>query len=389
MSVLFFASDIMLPSVLWMRRMLLGLGRDVAILVTEAEPTLPSKGWDTVVLRQGPSAIGWKLARRLGLTASTRCSGRAIRGLLRALEDPRVEVALVHYLTSAVQYDRAWHRTSKTIYVHCHGYDVTWDLRSADDPSRHEHQRDYQERARCLPANVRFIANSRKTAERLRQIGLPEERISVKYLGVDVPRQCPIHGPTSQDDGMVVLYLGRLVDFKGPDLVIRAFDRACSLGLRGRLRIAGAGPMEQACRDISERSQFKERIELLGAVDAETGVRLRQEAHVFTAHNQTGPQTGQEEAFGVSLVEAMACALPVVTGRNGSTPELIEDGVEGCLVTPGDVEEHARALLRLGADPSLRQRMGMAGWKRARDQFSIERELVQLRGILGLTAGER
>ncbi|MCH8923254.1 MAG: glycosyltransferase, partial [Planctomycetes bacterium] len=71
-----------------------------------------------------------------------------------------------------------------------------------------------------------------------------------------------------------------------------------------------------------------------------TGERLRAEADIFTAHNCTGPITRQEEAFGVSIVEAMAAGLPVVSGRSGSLPEIVEDRVDGILVEPGDREAH-------------------------------------------------
>jgi len=123
---------------------------------------------------------------------------------------------------------------------------------------------------------------------------------------------------------------------------------------------------------------------MLGAVDAETGERLRAEADIFTAHSCHGPLTLHEEAFGVSFVEAMAAALPVVSGRSGSLPELIDDGRDGFLVEPGDVEAHADAFLRLASDPGLRQSLGEAGWRKAKERFSCERERAQLRAILGL-----
>jgi glycosyltransferase involved in cell wall biosynthesis len=152
----------------------------------------------------------------------------------------------------------------------------------------------------------------------------------------------------------------------------------------GQLVIAGDGPLRTMCELLRARSSFRERIALLGAVDAPTGERLRTEADIFTAHNCRGPLSHQEEAFGVSVVEAMAAGLPVVSGRSGSLPELIEHGREGLLVEPGDVEGHADAFLRLASDPGLRQSMGEAGWRRAKERFSCERERGQLRAILGL-----
>ncbi|MCX6376314.1 MAG: glycosyltransferase family 4 protein, partial [Armatimonadetes bacterium] len=195
---------------------------------------------------------------------------------------------------------------------------------------------------------------------------------------VEPPRREPRTQPIN------ILYLGRLIDLKGPDLVIRAFEIACSRGMDAQLVIAGDGPLRTMCELLRARSRFRERITLLGAVDAQTGERLRTEADIFTAHNCFGPLTLHEEAFGVSFVEAMAAGLPVVSGRSGSLPELIADGRDGLLVEPGDVEAHAGAFLRLASDPGLRQSMGEAGWRKAKHRFSCERERAQLRAILGL-----
>jgi len=119
-------------------------------------------------------------------------------------------------------------------------------------------------------------------------------------------------------------------------------------------------------------------------VDADTGARLRREADIFTAHNCTGEVTNQEEAFGVSFAEASADGLPVVTGRSGGIPEIVEDGVTGILFEPGDVEAHAEALLMLASDPERRARMGEAAWRRARERFPLSNEGPGLRTILGL-----
>src|SRR5690606_33177261 len=119
-----------------------------------------------------------------------------------------------------------------------------------------------------------------------------------------------------------ILYLGRLVDCKGPDLTIQAFSLACEQGLRGKLTIAGDGPLLAECEQLRAVSPFAHCIQLLGSVDEPTAERLRTEADIFTAHNRKGPYTNQEEAFGVSFVEAMAAALPIVSGANGSLPEL-------------------------------------------------------------------
>jgi len=270
------------------------------------------------------------------------------------------------------------------LYVHCHGYDTTWEMRRADAPSSCVHPAGHRDAVRRLAQRAILVANSHTAAQRLLDIGIPQERVLVKPYGVPVPAEPPRGRPDV--DGLAILYLGRLVDFKGPDLMIYAFEKACERGLKGHLTIAGDGPLRAMCELLRSRSKFRDRITLLGIVDAATGESLRASADVFTAHNCLGPVSGQEEAFGVSIVEAMSAGLPVVTGRSGGPTENIADGEDGLLVEPGDVEAHAEAFLRLEADRDLRERIGQAAWRKAKE-FSCDRERTRLREILGINQG--
>jgi glycosyltransferase involved in cell wall biosynthesis len=386
MGVLYFGIDINQPSVLWMRRMLEGLGPSAKTLVVEY-PLLPrhaeyAERYTYLHLENGSQSFFRRASRRLLRRQQLSMPRRTLRRLERAIAAPEISVVLVHYVNLAVRYAEVWRRVEKPVFVHCHGYDVTWDLRVQGRPEQQEHPAGYVERVLALPEKLGFIANSKATVRRLREIGIAEERIQLKYLGVPMADTAP--GPRPVEREVIILYLGRLIDCKGPDLVIQAFELAVVQGLDGRLLMAGDGPLRDLCTALREKSACRDRIELLGAVDGQAGENLRRQAHIFTAHNQLGPQSRQEEAFGVSIVEAMAAGIPVVSGRNGSLPEVVEDGKQGILVTPGDLEAHAAAFLRLAEDSALRWRMGESGWHRARELFTLEQELKNLRQILGL-----
>ncbi|MBU4272653.1 MAG: glycosyltransferase family 4 protein [Planctomycetes bacterium] len=378
MPILYVAHALDAPSHEWMRRMLHGLGSDVAMVATNSPArTLAGVSFAVRVIAAPP--LVHRAANRLGLLKRSPWEHYQSNAMRRLVARRDVTCVLVHFLTIAVTYSEAWASCDKPVIVHCHGYDVTWDLRRYDGVP--EHSTDYVERVLALPNNVRFIANSLETRGRLRHIGIADERIHVKYLGVPVP-ECPrLH---HKQDECTILYVGRLVDCKAPDLVIQAFELACRRGLRGRLIVAGDGMLRVTCDLLRARSPYRDRIDILGAVDASVVGRLLSQADIFTAHNCRGAITNQEEAFGVSIVEAMGAGLPVVSGRSGSLPEIIQSGQEGILVEPGDVDAHAEALLRLAASPEVRNRMGRNGWQRARSMFSIEHEIEALRSILSL-----
>lgn len=288
-----------------------------------------------------------RLPRRVALALGRRTfNHRLVQLLSNTSPNSRL---LIHYLNHAVYLEHALTQCDIPTAVHCHGQDINWNLRIESLPFLRAHSRDYVSRVRRLADRITLIANSKATIEKLLSIGLPEDRIQLKYIGVPVPESLPSRPPIS-DAGLAILYLGRLTDFKGPVETIRAFDLACKMGLKGRLQIAGTGPQHKACEKEVDKSQFADQINLLGPVNAMRAKELLAQSHLFTAHNQRSPRTGQEEALGVSILEAMAEGIPVVTGRNGGVGETVVDGQTGILFEPVNIEQHAMALLHFSTD---------------------------------------
>jgi len=84
------------------------------------------------------------------------------------------------------------------------------------------------------------------------------------------------------------------------------------------------------------------------------------------------------ESFGLVALEAMACRVPSIATQVGGIPELIEDGVNGLLVTPSDVVGLEDALERLIRDPALRQRLAEAGRTRVMQAYDLNTNLIAL-----------
>lgn len=384
MGILFVMPVWAAPSELWMQRMIEAMEPHIAAIASR--PPMPDSWRGRIpAVRLADEVPLWRrAARRAGLPIAQRASHTAAMKLRAVARRSAVSCMLVHYLEFALEHEAVWADVAKPLFVHCHGYDVTWDLRHADEPERRYFPDEYVASVRRLSERATLIANSRHTVAKLTAIGIHPARIRLKYLGVPVPPTCPDRRANGAH--VEILYLGRLVDFKGPDLVLRSFELACSRGLDGNLTLAGDGPLRAVCERLRRQSTVADRIRLLGAVDAETGQRLRETSDLFVAHNGPGRWTRQEEALGVGVLEAMAAGLPVVTGRNGGVEETVVDGESGLLVPPGDIEAHAEAMLRLAADPVRRLRMGDCAWRRVRDHFSCDQERRTLIDILGLEA---
>jgi len=386
MGVLYLTPNWRAPSELWIDRMIEALEPHVVAIGADEPASAMWRGRIPSIRLGEPRPSLWRrTAYRAGLPISLTPSSTAAKRLRGAVNDEAVSCVLVHYLDYALRFETVWEQTDKPLYVYPHGYDTEWDLRHHQNSAR-VFSSEYVESVQRLSRRAITVANSRCVVERLLEIGAPAERVVLRPYGIPLPSVEPCFSDRTR--GVEILYLGRLVDCKGPDLVIRAFERAWELGLDGRLTIAGDGYLRTTCELLRRRSPAADRIRLLGAVDAETGVRLREQADIFTAHNCRGPLSHQEESFGVSVLEAMSGGLPAVTGRSGGVRDTIINNQTGFLFEPGDVEAHARALVTLGSDPELRRRMGAAGYQHVSEEFSCDRRWSELRQTLGLeTAG--
>jgi glycosyltransferase involved in cell wall biosynthesis len=93
------------------------------------------------------------------------------------------------------------------------------------------------------------------------------------------------------------------------------------------------------------------------------------------------------EGLGTSLLDAMACARPIVATRAGGIPEIVDDGVTGLLVPPRDHAAMAAAIVRLLKDAALRRRLGDAGFARVRERFTSDRMIAATAAVYARVAG--
>jgi len=380
MRVLFLMPNFRAYSEAWMVRMMDALGDDLAVVAagdTEGA-TETERGVRVVELNRFKRGRNF-LAQRGKAHWAYRMSD-----VLRVIEEEGVTHVLAHYANFALDFSWLWERTSVPVFVHVHGFDITFDLcdYATGEPV---HPAGYAKSVAQLSQRVQFIANSHHTKGVMTAAGVPGDRIDVKYLGVDPTPEPKAH---SQGGPVKIISVGRFVDFKAPDKTIRAFARAVELGLDGELTLCGTGPMFQECQDIAFESPVRDRIHFTGAIPVGRVMELMHEADIYTQHNEKGRITHQQEAFGVTLVEAMSIGLPIVGTTDGGPDEIIRGEETGIKVRPGDIEAQAWGLLRLAKDPDLRSQYGRAGWHRAKKMFSAELEGERLRTILASVPGE-
>lgn len=167
----------------------------------------------------------------------------------------------------------------------------------------------------------------------------------------------------------LILFVGRLVRYKGVDVLLRAVE-----GLRAKLLIVGSGPDQARLETLCSKLGLNDRVTFTGRV--EPG-----QVALYVAASDVGalPSIASQETFGLSMVEMMSCGLPVVCTEVGTGTSFVnQHEVTGLVVPPGDSHALAAALNRLLADDELRREMGARARARAWSHFSAE---AMMRGV--------
>jgi rhamnosyl/mannosyltransferase len=175
--------------------------------------------------------------------------------------------------------------------------------------------------------------------------------------------------PSDWQDQPLALFVGRLVYYKGLDVLLNAMASIAGM----RLAIVGTGALERELRDLSGRLGLDRRVLFMGALSDERLRGLYKCARVLVL-----PSTAPSEAFGMVQLEAMASGCPVVsTNLKSGVPYVNRDGETGIVVPPGDVPSLVAALERLRDDDAHARRLGAAGLLRVEQEFDIERVVDQ------------
>ena len=195
-------------------------------------------------------------------------------------------------------------------------------------------------------------------AAEVRRVWPQANEIDVVPFGIDTARFLP--APRSP----VPLAIGTvktLAPAYGIDVLLRAAARLAD-GAAPQLLVVGGGPERDALQALAASLGIAERTRFVGAVPHAEVPAWLQRLAVYVAPSR-------RESFGVAVLEASACGLPVVVSNVGGLPEVVEHGVTGYVVPAADDAALADALRRLCADEALRARMGAAGRARVLERY--------------------
>ena len=275
----------------------------------------------------------------------------------------------VHFGTDALGAAPLARALGIPLLVTLHGFDVNIDSTWWESGAGGRLMRDYPARLRALAAQprVRFVAVSQAVRERAIAKGVPPDRVDVSHIGVD-PRKIAPGSQAIPQRPPRVLYVGRLVEKKGGDLLIRAFARPPLAGSAAELVMIGDGPLRASFEQLA--ADLKVPVRFLGSIGHEQVVRELAQARVYCLPSITA-DNGDAEGLNTTVLEAQAAGVPVVTSARASDTEGMIDGVTGLAFAERDVAALGQHLNRILSDDALAGAMSAAGPRFIAERFDV------------------
>lgn len=197
------------------------------------------------------------------------------------------------------------------------------------------------------------------------------KKVSVIYNGVsvgDIGTKETIRG-VLHFNGRLIVSVGRLVPWKGFEMLIKVFAEVAHTRPDLKLFIVGDGPLLESLQLTVDSLQLGDRVVFAGAVHHDALLRYLRAADIFVLNTLY-------EGFSHLILEALAVGMPIVTTRVGGNPEVIEDGISGYLLPPDDGDALKKTLTKLLDNSELRTEFAARARVRAA-QFSDARTLAE------------
>jgi N-acetyl-alpha-D-glucosaminyl L-malate synthase BshA len=204
------------------------------------------------------------------------------------------------------------------------------------------------------------------------EAGSSPSKIRVVYNGIDISKVSLLgdieivekYGIHKED--FVILYLGRLHPKKSPEDMVKAFPKIVQKIPNAKLVIAGKGSEKAKLEKLVEELKLQGKVIFTGFVSENEKWGLLKRCDVFVLPSIV-------EAFGIALIEAMACGKPVIATNVGPFPEIIKDGETGILIPVHSPSDLADAVINLAQDPEKRMFIGKKAKKEVENRFDIRK----------------
>jgi len=207
---------------------------------------------------------------------------------------------------------------------------------------------------------------------------------NVEKEKIHVIRACPIFNTFNkikvENKSIIIITVARFIEKKGIEYGILAIKELKNFYPDIRFNIVGSGPLRYKYEKLINRYDLNNNVFFLGNLDNLALNKELNRANIFLLPCVQGGN-GDMDGIPVSLMEAMFLEIPVISTNISGIPELIEDGIEGYLVTPGNYYDIVKVVKNLIENKALRENMGRKGKIKVLNKFNINMEICKLEKI--------
>ncbi len=238
---------------------------------------------------------------------------------------------------------------------------------------------------RAVPILARFVRKVTCVSSTLveffkNELQVPAHKLAAVYNGVDTERFSPGPGPrrARRPGGLSIGAVGRLVEEKDYDNLLRALALLRDRGVAFDARIVGEGPLYGRLRTLSQSLGLDIHVAFLGRRSDVPELLREFDVYVLSSRHEGMP---------LAVLEAMATGLPIVSTAAGAVTEVIADGCNGLVVPTGDPAALADALARMAAEPALAAHLAESALADVRRLYSIQGTMARYSNLFGITLG--
>lgn len=340
---------------------LVGDGLELDDLDVRVVPTLATGRWERRWLR---------LCRRLEIAHAPT---------VHTLQKVGATLVHVHFGIDAVDIWPSVRKLGLPMLVTLHGYDINihreWWQAGHGGGARKRYPRQLIRLARA--PDVHFIAVSEAIRKRAIEYGIAPEKVTVRHIGVDINYFRPGGNPIAERSKRI-LFVGRLVENKGVDILIKAFAALKPSHPDAQLVLAGDGPLRADLENLA--SSLGVFPEFLGVLTREQVREQMYKSKVLCQPSKT-ISNGASEAFGMVILEAQACGTPVISSSRGGSIDGLLDGKTGFRFREDDTVTLKEKLEIVLCNNKLLAEMSEAAVHFVRRNFDLKMCTAQLETI--------
>jgi glycosyltransferase involved in cell wall biosynthesis len=286
----------------------------------------------------------------------------------QSLRKNKIDVVLSEYGDCSAQVMRACRYAHIPLVAHFHGRDCSaYSVLNA-------YKKQYQELFKYASY---VVAVSHVMEKKLESLGCPKEKIVYSPCAPDKE----FFEISPKFNNRQLLSVGRFVDKKAPYITLLAFKKVLDNFPDARLVMAGSGPLLPSCKHIAHILGMEDKVSFPGNLSHKEVVKLMSESYAYVQHSVTADD-GDMEGTPVSVMEASAAGLPVISTFHAGIPDVIVDGKTGLLSNEYDMQSMVGQMLQLLSNTDLAEKMGQEGKRNMKENFSKEKQIDILTDII-------